>query len=93
MPDHVSRETKPAGFDFGGLTPGQQLLLAAGGWEPGKVIVRQPMPQVVAKLIDRGLVKVREVKLGLATIKAYDVPPDVAAAWRAHVQAQGGGIA
>lgn len=93
MADHVSRETDPATFDFRGLTPGQAGILAADGWQPGKVVIRQPMPQVVQKLIDRGLVTVREVKVGLAMVRAYDVPPAVAAAWRAHIKAIGGGIA
>lgn len=92
MPDHVPRETEPAAFDFSGLTPGQELLLAVGGWEPGKVIIRQPLPQVAQKLVDRGLVTVREVAIGLTTVRAYDVSPAVAAAWRAHVKATGGGI-
>jgi hypothetical protein len=83
----VSRETQPA-HDFSGLTRAQKELLTFQGWEPGPKSRRQPLPQTVAKLIQRGLIVARKVDIMGVTIKAYDVPIHVHAAWCAHCSAR-----
>lgn len=84
MPDHVSRETKPAGFDFSGLTEAQRMLLSVGGWAPGTKVIRQPQPGTVRKLIERGLVQAVDVPFAGITVKAYTVPAPVHIAWCQH---------
>lgn len=69
-------------FDFSGLTTAQADLLTRQGWEPGRG--RQPRPQVVAKLVHRGLLVERPVRILAAVVTAYDAPVEVLAAWQAH---------
>lgn len=78
----VPRETHPAtAYDFSGLTLTQQWLLTYQGWEPGSKLMKQPRPQSVRKLIERGLVVERPVIFMGIRIKAYDVPLPVHMAW------------
>ena len=70
------------GFDFTNLTPAQKALLTLQGWAPGGG--KQPRPNTVTKLVARGLVVVRTVRVAGVDIAAYDVPTAVHAAWCEH---------
>lgn len=74
-------------FDFSGLTPAQQELLTFQGWEPG-TRMRQPRPQTVRKLLERGLVVERPMQFMGVAIKAYDVPIPIHMAWCAWCSEQ-----
>ena len=71
-----------AGFDFGGLTNAQQAVLMQQGWAPGRG--KQPRPNTMTKLLDRGLVVARSVRVAGVEIAAYDVPTPVHIAWCEH---------
>lgn len=72
-------------YDFSRLTVAQQELLTYQGWHVGCGMPEvQPRPATVRKLIQRGLVIEREVQYGSMTVKEYEVPLDVHAAWCAY---------
>jgi hypothetical protein len=74
---------------FSDLTPAQQELLSFQGWAPG-CGRKAPRPDTARKLVARGLVVPRDVKVLHATVKAYDVPLDVHIAWCAHCARKAG---
>lgn len=78
-----------ATYDFSGLTEAQQRLLTFQGWEPG-CGQKQPTPRTVKKLIDRKLVVPHDMPFMGITVKAYDVPINVHAAWCEHCANTGG---
>ncbi len=80
-------------YDFSGLTPRQQQLLAAGGWRASIGMGKQPTPHTVRKLVERGLLVAEPRRFMLATITEYRVPADVSAAWRDRAATQAAALA
>lgn len=71
-----------ANFDFSGLTPRQQEVLAFQGWTTSMAgMVPQPSKRTVQKLLDRGLVIEHIVQRGCFTYREYEVPLAVHIAW------------
>jgi len=70
-------------YDFAGLTTTQKSVLTFQGWEPG-CHRKQPRPNTMTKLLERGLVVARTVRVAGIDIAAYDVPIPVHIAWCEH---------
>lgn len=81
-------------YDFSGLAPRQQELLTFQGWQAGsKFPAVQPGPATVKKLIARGLVVEHLVEQMFGpfpmTVREYEVPLLVHAAWCEHCAGKG----
>lgn len=76
-------------YDFTGLTGNQRAVLMLGGWRWSPDASRsEPPSDTLDPLIERGLL-VRHYRYAPVGIRReYDVPSDVALAWRAFLAAE-----